>query len=273
MSKTDNAPIAAAGEITGHTRVLGILAYPIAHVKAPAAINAIARLRACDAIMVPLEVAPADLAAVADSLRRIESFAGAIITIPHKQRMASLCDGMSERAAAAGVVNVVRRESDGRLVGDALDGIGFLGGLRAAGIAIEGQRVFLSGAGGAAKAIAHALSGAGISALTVHNRTPAGGQELCRSVEQAFPNLKVTGGTDPTGHHLVINATSLGMHRGDPYPLDVGALRADMVVAEVVMDPEITPLLQIAQARGCRTLPASAMLHHQLDLMADFLGL
>ncbi|MFN5826880.1 MAG: shikimate dehydrogenase family protein, partial [Rhodobacterales bacterium] len=125
-------PISAT--ITGKTRVLGILAHPTDHVKAPPGINAIARKRGRDAVMVPLNVAPADLPAVVAALRLVQSFDGAIVTVPHKQAILSLCDQISPEARAVGAANVLRREPDGRLVAGQLDGIGFLAGLRDQGI-------------------------------------------------------------------------------------------------------------------------------------------
>src|SRR5690606_20256984 len=103
---------------------LGILADPIGHVKAPPGINAIAIRRGRDAVMVPFQVAPEHLAAFAASLRTLKSFDGGIVTVPHKGAMAEICDEISDRARLMGAVNVIRREDDGRLVGDMLDGAG-----------------------------------------------------------------------------------------------------------------------------------------------------
>lgn len=261
-------------DITGRTRVLGILAYPTEHVKAPPAINRIARSRGRDAVMVPMNVAPADLASVIGALRVLESFDGAIVTVPHKQAILPLCDRVSARARAVGAANVVRREPDGQLVGDQLDGIGFLAGLAHAGITVSDKAVYLAGAGGAANAIAFALANAGVLRLTLYNRTRDKIEILRDNLCAAHPNLAVELGTsNPSEHDLIVNATTLGMNPPDPLPFDASKLTAGMVVAEVVMEPEITPLLAIAQAKGCSIHLGRPMLEHQLELMADFLGL
>lgn len=262
------------GDITGRTRVLGILAHPTEHVKAPPAINRIARSRGSDAVMVPMNVAPAGLASVIDALRVLESFDGAIVTVPHKQAILPLCDRVSDRAQAVGAANVLRREPNGQLVGDQLDGIGFLAGLTHAGITVSDKAVYLAGAGGAANAIAFALADASVLRLTLYNRTREKIEVLRSNLCALYPNLTVTLGTsDPSGHDLVINATTLGMNPADPLPLDASKLTPDMVVAEVIMEPEITPLLSVAQAKGCSIHLGHPMLEHQLQLMADFLGL
>ncbi|MFG1462170.1 shikimate dehydrogenase [Xanthobacter sp. DSM 24535] len=260
-------------EITGHTRVLGILADPISHVKAPPGINAICERRGSDAVMVPFQIASEHLAAFADSLRHLKSFDGAIVTVPHKAAMLAHCDEVSARAQAMGAVNVIHRTADNRLHGDMLDGAGFVAGLLGAGVALEGRRIYLAGAGGAASAIAFALAASGISHLTIANRTRAKAQDLCDRIAAAYPGLSVsTGGEDPSGHDIVVNGTSLGMRPDDPLPLDVTRFAASMVVAEIIMEPEITPLLARAREAGCRIHLGRPMLEHQLELMADFFG-
>jgi shikimate dehydrogenase len=261
-------------DITGSTRVLGILADPIAHVKAPPGINRIATRRGKDAVMVPFQVSPDALPAFADALRNLKSFDGGIVTVPHKRAMASLCDEISNRARAMGAVNVIRREDDGRLVGDMLDGVGFIAGLAAAGIEVAGRQVYLTGAGGAASAIAFAMAEAGVARLTLANRTRAKAQSLCDRVAAAYAGAVVSVGTDdPSGHDIVVNGTSLGMRPGDAMSLDAERLVPGMVVAEVVMEPEVTPLLARAKEKGCRIHLGKPMLEHQLELMANFLKL
>lgn len=261
-------------DITGRTRVLGILAHPTEHVKAPPAINRIARVRGSDAVMVPLNVAPGDLESVVNALRVLRSFDGAIVTVPHKQAVLALCDDVSPRARAVGAANVLRREPDGRLLGDQLDGIGFLDGLKHAGILVVGKTAYLAGAGGAANAIAFALAEAGVARLTLANRTREKVETLRDKLRLAYPDITIEiGSEDPSGHDLIVNGTTLGMNPSDPPPTDITKLTVGMVVAEVVMEPEITPLLAAARAAGCTIHLGRHMLEHQLQLMADFLGL
>ncbi|KMO18519.1 shikimate dehydrogenase family protein [Methylobacterium indicum] len=258
-------------EITGRTRVFAILADPIAQVKAPQGLNRIMAERGVDGVMVPLHVAAADLATVVAGLRATRSFGGAIVTVPHKTAIVPLLDAVSDAARLVGAVNAVRREPDGRLVGEILDGAGFVAGLRAAGHDPRGASAYLAGAGGAANAIAFALAEAGVSRLTVHNRTPARVEDLFSRLRRLHPGLPLAFGTDPAGHDLVVNATSLGLRLDDPLPLDPAGLGTGQLVAEIIMQPAETPLLAAAAARGCRTHPGLPMLEGQLALMADFL--
>jgi shikimate dehydrogenase len=76
-----------------------------------------------------------------------------------------------------------------------------------------------------------------------------------------------------SGFDRVVNATPLGMELDDPLPIDVTQIEPHMVVAEIVMKREITPMLAAAQARGCRMVLGREMLQEQLALYLDFFGL
>jgi shikimate dehydrogenase len=93
--------------------------------------------------------------------------------MPHKEALAAHVDELAGPAALIGAVNVVRREADGRLVAANTDGQGFVIGLREAGHELAGRRVLLAGAGGAGRAVAFAVAGAGAARLTIANRTAA----------------------------------------------------------------------------------------------------
>lgn len=271
---TQHLPTPAAREITGHTRLYGILADPIHHVKTPQMLNALMARENIDGVLVPMHVGADGLAALVAGLRALRNLGGVIVTVPHKTAMVDLCDEVTASARAIGAVNTVRRTADGRLIGEMLDGKGFVGGLIAAGLDPRGRSAYLAGAGGAANAIAFALAEAGVSRLTIANRTRAKAQDLADRLAAACPGLALTiGGPDPSGHELVVNATSLGLAEGDPLPLDADRLEAAQTVAEIIMQPEETALLKAAAARGCRVHPGRPMLACQLDLMADFLGM
>ena len=259
-------------EVTGRTRIWGILADPISHVKTPQMINAVAAERGVDGLMIPIHVSSDNLAAMVKGLKGMKSLGGFVVTVPHKAAIVDLLDEVSASARLIGAVNTVRREDDGRLVGEMLDGIGFVKGLKEAGIDPAGQSAYLAGAGGAANAIAFALIDAGVTHLTIANRTQAKVEDLIRRIKIAYPKADLRIGTsDPSGHALVVNGTSLGLRTGDALPFEADHLQAGQIVAEVIMDPEETAIMARAKAKGCRVHPGKPMLASMRYLIADFM--
>jgi shikimate dehydrogenase len=261
-------------EITGNTKIYFIVADPIHQVKTPQLINQLLAARALDGVMIPTHVSPARLADFVSGLKGVQNLGGVVVTVPHKTAMVQLCDALTPAAQAVGAVNVVRREADGRLVGDILDGKGFVTGLATKGIAVKGLSAYLAGAGGAASAIAFGLLEAGVSRLTIYNRTTSKVQEMIARLQELFPDATLAAGSDnPAGHDLVVNATSLGMVPNDPLPFNVAHLTPDQLVAEIIMKPELTPLLEAAQKNACRIHYGLPMLQSQIELMAKFMGI
>ena len=136
-------------EITGRTQIWAIVADPIVQVKAPQMINAVMAERNVDGVMVPFHIGSDGLPALIAALRSLNNFKGLIATVPHKSAIVDLLDDVSPTARLIGAANTVRREPDGRLVGEMLDGLGFVAGLRAHNIEPRGLSAYVAGAGGA----------------------------------------------------------------------------------------------------------------------------
>lgn len=261
-------------DITGQTRICAIVADPVQQVKAPQLINAWVAKKCVDTVLVPMQVSSADLASWAQAMKGLKNLDGFIATVPHKIAMRGLCDEVSAAAAMVGAVNIVRRDPDGRLIGHILDGEGFVAGLRRSWIDPKGKRIMLCGAGGAANAIAFSLASAGVAELAIHNRTTAKAQELIDRLKPIYPSVDLTIATDsPVGFDLIVNATSLGMSETDPLPFRAYQLVATQIVAEIIMKPALTPVLAVAQEKGCTVQFGLPMLECQIDLMADFMRL
>lgn len=260
--------------ITGKTRLYAIIGDPIGHVRTPMSFNAFFAERGIDAACVALHIGRHDLAAGWQGLKALRNLDGFIITAPHKAESATLCDRLVDDGAHAGVVNTVRREPDGSFTGTLLDGRGFLAGLRSHGHDAAGKRVYMAGAGGAGTALAFALANAGVAAITIHNRTRSRAENLAIHVARSFPLCRVAVGTrDASGHDMAVNATSLGLEHGDPFSFDLATVAPGALVAEVIMMPAVTALLQAAQAAGHPVHGGTHMLDGQLDEMMSFFGL
>lgn len=258
--------------ISGKTRVVVHLTYPAKHLRTPEFFNPLLERLGYDGVLVPWEVSPANLTAAWEGLRGIENLAGVIVTVPHKLEVAKLCDELQGAARLLNVCNVAKRLADGRFSGRMFDGEGFVVGLKKQGHRLSDKRVLLLGAGGAATGIAHALLAEDIRELVISNRTPAKAEELARELRAIFPERLVNAGpADATGFDVVINGTALGLNASDPLPLPVETLALGTIVGDVVMNPDITPLLSAAAERGCVIHKGAHMITGQIDLLAEFL--
>ncbi|MDD0999272.1 shikimate dehydrogenase [Pseudomonas sp. TNT2022 ID1044] len=258
--------------ISGKTRVVVHLTYPAKHLRTPEFFNPLLERLGYDGVLVPWEVSPANLATAWEGLRGIENLAGVIVTVPHKLEVAKLCDELQGTASLLNVCNVAKRLPDGRFSGRMFDGDGFVVGLKKQGHALHDKRVLLLGAGGAATGIAHALLAEEIQELVISNRTPAKAEELVAELRQLFPARRINAGpADASGFNVVINGTALGLKADDPLPLPIETLAPGTVVGDVVMNPDITPLLSAAAERGCVIHKGAHMITGQIDLLAEFL--
>jgi shikimate dehydrogenase len=262
--------------IRGSTELVAIVGSPIAQVNSPENFNTWFANNNCNLAMLPIDLQDAALDAFANTLRGWQNLRGCVITVPYKQALASRLDGLSERAAALGSVNVLRRKRDGRLLGDNVDGAGFLGAARKHGFDPTGKRALVVGCGGVGSAIAYALGEAGIASVTLSDPSAARMGAVCEVLGNAFPKLDVrTQFNGLEDFDLLVNASPVGMGGSAELPLSsalLATLQPDTLVADVVTSPEITPLLQRARQVGCAIQTGPEMAFAQLGHLGAFMG-
>jgi shikimate dehydrogenase len=257
--------------IDGATKLFPILGDPIAQVKSPAGISGEFHARGLNALCVPLHVKPADFDAVVRGLKATQNCGGYILTVPHKLRAMPYVEKPSPRAQRIGAVNIVRREGD-VWVGDMLDGIGLTNAVRNTGFDFKGKRALVIGAGGAGSAIIDAIAETGASAITIADLDQAKANDIAARLGKAHTGCSFTAGAAVAeGHDLIVNATPYGMGEGDGMPAPFGKLDPNIVVADVVTAPEITPLLAHAKACGCRISTGVQMYQAQAAMIAGYL--
>ena len=260
--------------IRGTTSLIAHIGFPTHTFKSPMIYNPYFEHAQIDVVVVPMacesEAYPALLKAVF-SLRNIR---GALITMPHKVSTVGMLDEVSATVKVAGSCNAVRRDDDGRLIGDMFDGEGFVRGVLRKACPIAGTGALVVGCGGVGSAIAASLAKAGVAALSLFDAQQASSNSLADRLRAQYPKLEVhTGSNDPAGFDLVVNATPMGMNDGDPLPMDMSRLAASTFVGEVVMKNEMTAFLKAAQARGCRFQVGTDMLFEQIPAYLEFFGL
>lgn len=263
-------------EITGKTKLFGVIADPVDHVRAPMVFNPVFQDRNIDAVLVPMHILPQHLDNTLTALARMPNMGGVAVTIPHKMTAAKLCDQLGVAAEVTGAVNAIRFEQ-GRLIGDNFDGKGFVAGLKGEGHDPSGKHAMLIGAGGAARAIAMALAEAGVGRLSIVNRSLAKAEDLKALILSHF-SISVDAteitqiDTIKTGVDLLINATSLGLHEADALPVDLDGVDIGTIIADIIMVPEMTKWLTAAADRGLTIHKGRHMLDYQKDLIANFIG-
>ena len=256
---------------TGATRLYVIVGDPIAQVRSPAGVSAAFAARGHDGILMPVQVAPADLPDFLSVAARLKNLDGIVVTIPHKFACYQACASATDRAHFLGAVNLMRRRADGAWHGDMVDGLGFVGAARAKGIDPRGMRALLVGAGGAGSAIARELVEAGVSELAVHDSQAERCDALIGRLSTLGKAPVRTGSSDPAGFDFVANATPAGMKQGDPLPVDVTRLAPSAYCGCVITEPEVSPFIAAARKRGCVTATGTDMYWQHQSIMVEFL--
>lgn len=261
-------------QISGRTQVIAHLGVPMDSFRAPMIFNPFFEARGVDCVVVPMGCEPDDFAAFLPLVARLRNFAGALVTMPYKVAVVDLLDAASVAVRVCGACNAVRRDADGRLIGDMFDGAGFVRFMQRKGRAIAGASALVVGAGGVGSAIAAALAGEGLARLDLHDVRAGVADRLAGRLRAQYPDLDIrTGQSDPSGLDIVVNATPLGMRAGDPMPVRVDRIDPASFVGEVVLTREETPFLAAARARGCAAQTGMDMLFEQIPAYLEFFGL
>jgi shikimate dehydrogenase len=254
---------------TGASRFVFIFAHPAEHVGAPRHYTPYFHDNGLDWHMVPLDVAPEHLAETIRTLAKSPSVAGFNLTMPHKPAAFELCDVVGPAAEFEGVVNTIRIEPGERLVGESFDGGGFLNAAREAGVFNPERRCVVIGAGGAGRAICHALAAAGLKKLRILNEAPGPVEALAAKLRGQFTGLEICLDDKFDDAGLVVNATSLGLHATDAMPMDPARLPDDCAVFDIIAARR-TEFMDACAARGLKVVDGVAMIRHQLPLQTAF---
>jgi shikimate dehydrogenase len=248
--------------LSGKARVAAVIGWPVAHSRSPRLHGHWLQRYAIDGAYVPLAVRPQVFTRALQALADL-GFAGANVTLPHKEAALATADEVSPRARAIGAANTIVVRG-GRLLADNTDGYGFLENLRQSAPAwhpAAGPAVVL-GAGGAARAVVHALLEAGVAELRLANRTRSRAETLA----QSFAGVRVFDWGDARvleDAALLANSTSLGMSGQPPLEIALDRLPPAALVTDLVYSPLETALLSSARARGNATVDGLGMLLHQ----------
>ena len=256
-------------QITGQTKIVGIIGAPIKHSRSPQIHNAAITALGLDYVYVPFHVQPDNLGAAIEGFKAT-NVVGINVTIPHKQNVISYLDEISREATLIGAVNTLIFK-DGTIIGENTDAPGFLQAMQEDGLEVpQGGLAVIIGAGGSARAIVVALALAGLRTIYIANRTVSRAVALAADLsEKTDASIYGIGLDDPKlpnavgTSQLIVNTASTSMDVSHPLLIDPEWFAPQSIVYDIVYTPPETRLLQAAAAQDCYTIGGLGMLVHQ----------
>lgn len=243
--------------ITGKTKIIGIFGDPVEHTLSPIIHNEAFKYLGLDYCYVPFHVKKEDLKNAIIAIKAL-NIKGVNITVPHKEAVIQYLDEISDEAKYIGAVNTILN-NEGILKGFNTDAQGFILSLKEESILIKEKNILILGAGGAAKAIVYGILKEG-GKVYIYNRTLSKALEI----KEKFANL---GFIEVIPHieqsinekvDIIVNATSLGLKKNDPLPLNPAFLLSKHIYYDIVY-PE-TLLMNEAKKIGCKVVGGIGML-------------
>ncbi len=246
-------------------RVAGLIGWPVSQSRSPMLHGHWLAEHGIPGTYVPLPVAPGKLA---EALRGLVAlgFAGANVTVPHKEEAARLVDRVDPIGRRMGAINLIVVEADGTLSGYNKDGYGFVESLRESQPTWRGDAgpAVVLGAGGGARSVVVSLLEEGAPSVRLLNRTRARAEQLKAEFGGPIEVIDWEARNEAlAGAALLVNTTTQGMTGQPPLEISLEALPTAALVCDIVYNPLIPPLLAAARARGNPIVGGLGMLLHQ----------
>lgn len=251
------------------TKRVVLIGHPVAHSLSGAMQQAAFDAAGIQATYELWDRSPQQLADAIAELRT-DAFLGANVTIPHKEKAASLVDRLTEEAHSTGAVNTVTRDGR-RLVGHNTDVPGFRVALDTlVGKQRMPRQAVVLGSGGGARAVVHGLVAEGFQRIVVFNRHLHRAEALVRFFARSAAHMELRAmpwhesiiEAELAKTKVLVNATSVGLH-GDESPIRADLIPPDLLVMDLIYNPPRSRLLRDAEAAGCHVLNGEMMLLHQ----------
>jgi shikimate dehydrogenase len=255
-------------EISGKTRVCCVIGDPIEHTLSPLIHNAAFKHLKLDLVYVAFRVRKEELENAVKGMRSL-GIHGLNVTMPHKNAIIKYLDEVDSTAKFIGSVNTVLN-NDGKLIGFNTDGVGALKALKENQVHLDGKKLLLLGAGGAAQAIAFQLASE-VEEIRILSRDGEKAKQLAEALREKF-NRKIVGDMLSASTikeqlkdaDILVNATSVGMHPNPEQTLvNREWLKPNMAVMDIVYNPVETRLLRDAKSVGAKVVYGTEMLVFQ----------
>ena len=265
-----------AERITGHTELIGLMAYPIRHSSSPAMHNEAFAQLGLDYAYLAFEVTNETLEDAVKGLRALQ-LKGSNVSMPNKTVVGQYLDELSPAAKLCGAVNTIVNEN-GKLTGHITDGIGYMASLKDNGIDVIGKKMTIAGAGGAATAIEIQAALDGVKEMSIFNIKDKFWENAEKTIEKIRSNTDCVVNLydlddkdklkeEIADSYLFAQATGVGMKplEGQSIIPDTSFLRPDLIVTDTVYAPRQTKLLEQAKEAGCKCMNGLGMMLFQGD--------
>ena len=260
--------------LTGHTELIGLMAYPIRHSSSPAMHNEAFAYLGLDYAYLAFEVDNSTLEDAVKGLRALK-LVGSNVSMPNKTVVGQYLDELSPAAKLCGAVNTIVNDN-GKLIGHITDGIGYMQSLKDYDIDVIGKKMTIAGAGGAATAIEIQAALDGVKEISIFNRKDqfwANAEETVKKINentnckaQLFDlDDKEALRREIEDSYLLANATGMDMKplEGQTWLPDTSYLRKDLIVTDTVYAPAKTKFLEMAEEVGCKRMNGFGMMLFQ----------
>ena len=245
--------------------LVAVLGSPVAHSKSPFLHGYWLEKYNISGYYLPIDISSDNLEKALKTMPHM-GFVGANVTLPHKEKVLSIADNISDRAALIGAANTLVFQPDGKIYADNTDGYGFIENIRQHAPqwrAAEGPALVL-GAGGAARAVVSALIEAGVQEVLVANRTRSRAEQIQSDFGARVNVIEwVKAAEEIPFANTLVNTTSLGMIGKPKLNLSLTGLKSATLVTDLVYTPLETDLLCKAREVGCAVVDGLGMLIHQ----------
>lgn len=237
-----------------------VIGNPISHSLSPEMHETWLKQMNVDATYIPIHVELDQLEQAVESLKLL-GCSGWNVTVPFKEAIIPYLDEVDDSAKGIGAVNTVVKTLDNKYVGYNTDGLGFINSL---GRLLPEYNILIIGAGGAARGIAHALKKQGFTHLTIANRTVEKARVLAEELKAGQAVTLEVAENTLSKFDVIVQTTPLGMKNSDAsLPIQLHQLKENAIVADIVYNPLVTPLIEEAKKYNVRTINGLGMLVHQ----------
>ncbi len=257
--------------ISGKTKFIAHIGFPTHSFTAPKILNPCFKLLNKDLIVVPMGCKKKDLNNLIKGLKKLDNFFGALITMPHKEKIVTFLQKKKKIVKLTNTCNILKIDNKKKLIGDMTDIIGFENSIKALDLDIKNKNILLIGAGGIGTTLSHYFLTEGVKKVRIHDVNNEKSVQLCEAIRNKSPkfNFKIWN-YNKNNFDYLINASPAGTN--NEYPVHQNIIKNSKVVVDFVLSNKKTKLLELAKKNNSKVISGYEILINQIPSMLKFFG-